>query len=68
MDKPDTEAIKREKAKERAADIANMNDAVQRLDTAEKIKTNKDQEEFQATTEYKSKLELEKVRADTAIK
>lgn len=44
-----------------------MNDAVDRLNSSEAVKSQKDAEEFSATQEYKGKLELEKVRADTKL-
>jgi len=44
-----------------------MTNAVDILNSAEKVKVDKDSEEFSARSEYKGKLELEKTRADTQL-
>lgn len=46
MDKPDTEAVKREQAKERSATIAKMSGAVDKMNSAEVVKSKKAEEEF----------------------
>lgn len=46
LDKPDTEAVKREQAKERSATIAKMSGAVDKMNSAEAVKSKKAEEEF----------------------